>query len=260
MSGIILRTRISDGARSLATASGFRLQSLRTPSRVRRDTRLQVNWGATNPRAVPNVRCLNSGAAVELASNKLTALLAMRQAGVPVPDFWQTREEVNRRENGMIFARTLLRASEGRGIVVVRPGEELPSAPLYVQYIRKSAEYRVHVGGQEVLAIQQKRFRNDHEASADERIIRNHRNGWIFAVENVSYPATGTEQRLREAAVAAVRALGLDFGAVDMVVDKTSRANVYVLEVNTAPGLSSPTTLRAYSEYLTRAHTEQGAS
>lgn len=260
MSGIILRTRVSDGARALATASGFRLQSLRTPSRVRRGTRLQVNWGSASPRPVPNVRCLNSGAAVELASNKLSALIAMREAGVPVPDFWQTKEEVNRRENGLIFARTLLRASEGRGIVVVRPGEDLPQAPLYVQYIRKSTEYRVHVGGTEVIAIQQKRFRNDHEASADERIIRNHRNGWIFAVENVVYPTADTEERLREAAVAAVRALGLDFGAVDLVVGKTNRANVYVLEVNTAPGLSSPTTLRAYTEYLTRTHAEQGAS
>ena len=45
------------------------------------------------------------------------------------------------------FARTLLTAHSGRGIIPFNNGENtpLPEAPLYVRYVKKSEEYRVHI-------------------------------------------------------------------------------------------------------------------
>ena len=51
---------------------------------------------------------------------------------------------------------------------------------------------------------------------------------------------------VRAQSVAAVRSLGLDFGAVD-VVERQNKA--YVLEVNTAPGLVG-TTLEKYVDAI----------
>jgi glutathione synthase/RimK-type ligase-like ATP-grasp enzyme len=68
--------------------------------------------------------------------------------------------------------------------------------------------------------------------------IRNHANGWIFGRHNVvSHPEAA------RISVAAIGALGLDFGAVDVRV-RDSKA--VVLEVNSAPGLTG-NTLAAYT-------------
>lgn len=193
-------------------------------------------------------RLLNSGAAVGRASNKLLALNVLRDAGVSVPEFWTDPETVQRGKD-IILARTMLRASEGRGITVVRPGTDMPRAPLYVRYVRKSAEYRVHVLGGQVAAIQQKRRRSGVEQDKDQQLIRNYDNGWVFAIENVEFSSPEIEQQVRTQAVSAVTALGLDFGAVDIVVNRKGTV-AYVLEVNTAPGIESPQILATYVDYF----------
>jgi D-alanine-D-alanine ligase-like ATP-grasp enzyme len=65
--------------------------------------------------------------------------------------------------------------------------------------------------------------------------VRNHDNGFIFVRNDVKAPSSVEEQAVR-----AIKALGLDFGAVDIIWnDKQQKA--YVLEVNTAPGLEGST-------------------
>jgi D-alanine-D-alanine ligase-like ATP-grasp enzyme len=54
---------------------------------------------------------------------------------------------------------------------------------------------------------------------------------------------------LRELGVAAVAAVGLDFGAVDIIWNQT-QDRCYVLEINTAPGLCN-TTCQKYAEAFT---------
>lgn len=211
---------------------------------------LQINWGNTNDGLIrPGVRTLNTPAAVRLACDKGLSLSTLRQAGVRVPDFWTDPAAVTCGDSHIILARTMLRASGGRGIVVVRPGDQLPHAPLYVKYIRKSAEYRVHVLGGAAAVVQQKRRRTDTEQTADQQLIRNYDNGWVFAVENVQFISNGIREEVERQAVAAVAALGLDFGAVDIIVNRRG-TEAFVLEVNTAPGIESPTVLGAYTRYF----------
>jgi hypothetical protein len=67
---------------------------------------------------------------------------------------------------------------------------------------------------------------------------------------------TGQRAEIEKVAVAAVVALGLDFGAVDILAkypkgDLTRSPVLAVCEVNTAPGLANETTLQAYTKAIT---------
>ena len=73
--------------------------------------------------------------------------------------------------------------------------------------------------------------------------VRNLANGWVFCRDNVVEP-----DGLRDAAVSACAALGLDFGAVDIIWNEREN-KCYVLEVNTAPGLQG-TTLENYANAI----------
>lgn len=237
-------------------APSLRLHTLPAPrvleSRLSR-TRLLVNYGVTQLPSIltsrQSLRVLNPAAAVAVASSKKDTLLtlAAHEESVTIPEWCESLGED--RGSKIYLARTLLRASGGRGIVVVRPGDPVPKAPLYVRYIRKQAEYRVHVLGGRAAVTQQKRRRNGAEQNTDEQLIRNYDNGWVFATQDVRFHSPEIEESVKQQSVAAVAKLGLDFGAVDICVNLEG-TKAYVLEVNTAPGLSSPTVLAAYGQYL----------
>lgn len=108
-------------------------------------------------------------------------------------------------------------------------------------------EYRVHIfRGTSIDFVQKKRRNGAREQENYEnfgRYIRNHGDCWVFARSGVELPECAERE-----ARAAVEALGLDFGAVDLLV-RDDRA--YILEVNSAPGLDeNGTTLTKYVEAI----------
>jgi len=135
--------------------------------------------------------------------------------------------------------RHLLRASQGRGLRHVGRDGVLQRAPMYTRYVRKADEFRVHVFDGQVIDVQQKRKRRDVPNDDVNYQIRNARYGWVFCRDGVQAPDS-----VLDAAIAAVAALGLDFGAVDIGYNR-QRSMPYVFEVNTAPGLEG-TTLDSY--------------
>lgn len=211
---------------------------------------LLLNWGCSTLEVKPKNGqvLLNPPEAVANAKCKLRTFRLFRDKGVPHPQFW-TKEDVKEaeRKSTILVARTTTRGSGGEGIVIIRPGDKVVDAPLYTKYIRKNAEYRIHVVRDEIVLIQQKRKENDAEQTEDQKLIRNYENGWIFAANNVEFISDEQKENCKKAAVASVRSLGLDFGAVDLVVGLRDGLP-YVLEVNTAPGLQSPTLLEGYSK------------
>lgn len=238
----------SGGAKALGERAGI-LRATNRQVQKHGDFDVVINWGRSERRF--NGEYINQPESVVQASDKLRACALFEEAGVPIPE-WTTDRSVAEgwvTDGGShVVARRLLRANGGRGIVLVGPeGSELtstrevPAAPLYTKYIKKADEYRVHVAMGEVIDVQQKK-RNT--SVPDEQVnwqIRNHSNGWVFARVGVVPPAA-----VIDAALAAVSALALDFGAVDIGFNQhTQAATVY--EVNTAPGLEG-STLDAYFE------------
>lgn len=202
---------------------------------TRRD--IMINWGSQR---VPNLgqgRTVNDPQAVARAANKIAAFRAMQGGRVRTPE-WTTDHNIAQqwaRDGHTVIVRNLVSSFEGRGIEIVQPRGQVPRAPLYTKYVKKRHEYRVHVMNGEIIDYAEKLKRRGGEHS----LVRNTANGYIFARTGVTLPAD-----VRVQALGAVRSIGLDFGAVDVVYNER-RAEAYVLEVNTAPGIEN-STLRSY--------------
>jgi glutathione synthase/RimK-type ligase-like ATP-grasp enzyme len=232
----------SRSARSLADALGGRVLRLQGSTYRQRQQDTIINWGSTEQRVsiFPN-NVLNPFFRITQASNKLTAFNVMRDAGVQIPQFWTNREDIPD-EAFPIVCRTILNGHSGRGIVIANQRDELVNAPLYVRYIKKLHEFRIHVGrGGTVICQQRKAIPNG--TTPTNTLVRNHDNGYIYVREGFETPVQVIEQ-----AQAAIAALGLDFGAVDVIWNQHYR-QAYVLEVNTAPGLEG-STVTDYANYF----------
>ena len=220
-----------------------------------------VNWGSS---AIPapvigNARVLNHPTAVALASNKRQSFDAFRANDVQTVEHTTDRSEAQRwlADGGIVYARTRLSGHSGEGIVVCKaPGTALPdlgdvevsetlvTAQLYTKgETRQRREFRVHVAGGVISHVQQKKRSEGWRENANySNVVRNYHTGWIYALADVRVNDAG-----RANAIAAVAALGLDFGAVDII---TRGEEAWVLEVNTAPGLSG-TNMEHYVRNLT---------
>lgn len=208
-----------------------------------------INWGAgTLPDQVMACqRVLNKPEAIRKASNKLKSFELFQEAGVTIPPFFTSKEQANvflsdgQNVNASIVCRTILSGHSGAGIVIANSADDLVEAPLYTAYIKKQEEYRYHVFMGQVVDIQRKARKRDVPDDAVNWQVRNLDGGFIFAREGVVESPVASEE-----AVKAVAALGLDFGAVDLIYN-AREDKYYVLEVNTAPGLSG-TTLDGYKQ------------
>lgn len=163
-------------------------------------------------------------------------------AGVSCPKFAFRPDGISEFQFKRVVARTLTNASEGRGIVVFEKGQTPPPAPLYVEYIPKQKEFRVHVIFNDVKDVAEKRKRRGHEGER-EQYVRNTANGYVFCRTNISEPAD-----LRECALAAVRSLGREYGAVDVIWNQKLN-KCFVLEVNSRPGMCG-TTVEKYADAI----------
>jgi len=238
-----MRTRInpygiSKSARALSKYLGAK-RLLVTGSRFKGkygDT--VINWG--NGRGdVGGARQINRLYDVQLANNKLSTLRVLTEANVDVPN-WTTERSALVPEK-LYMARTTLYGHSGQGIRLGEPYELPVTAPLYVEYIEKVAEYRVIVVNSKIVDFKKKKRRNNYEGTYGEHIW-NHGSGYIFARNDIVVPIG-----CGKLGVDAVMALGLDFGAVDIIEDKVGK--LYVLEVNTAFGIEG-TTLELFGDAL----------
>ena len=238
---IIRKSGPSNGAVALKQARGDVPIVLSSKTVFTNPRRVVINWGCLDALTVTG-RLLNTPAAIAVARDKLRAFNALKDNdAVNVPKYWTTIEEANNERKGIVLERHTLTGQSGSGIVIRREGEDLTRAPLYVRYVRKQREYRVHVFDGKTIAVQQKR-KTEELASPDASLIRNHHNGWVFCINSVNEEGLDAVKGM---AVAAAAGLGLDFGAVDVVVGSRDE-KPYFLEVNTRPGLSSPTVIAAY--------------
>lgn len=204
-----------------------------------------INWGCTRLpiNILGTADVFNEPFAVENATNKLSALSIMKETGVSVPDFTTTKELAEGwiNEGIQVCARATLTGKEGEGLTI-HSTLPIPTVPLYTKYVKKKNEYRIHVFGNRVIDMQEKKKR----AGVEERDtrIRNTANGYVFCRQGIQVP-----QCCQDEAVKAVQALGLDFGGVDVVYNKY-HDKAYVLEINTAPGFEG-TTVEKYKEAFT---------
>ena len=233
----------------LTEALKYKVVQLRTEGSkyVPRNHHIVVNWGCSRAPEwwTPDVRMLNRPDYVAKATNKLITFQEFQRAQFDHIPPWTADKGVAEqwiKEGFAVVCRTVVNGHSGRGIVMADAIDQLVAAPLYTQYVKKLKEFRCHVAFGNVIDVQEKRRRSEVGSEADNR-IRNYHTGWVYCREEITEP-----DGMRDVAITALAALGLDFGAVDVLFNKHQN-RCYVLEVNCAPGLEG-STLTTYSTLI----------
>lgn len=240
-------------AERLTTLLHYRVRRLfidrPNPTFTPREWTKVINWGASDAGRFVDLshvsRVINPSSVITVAGNKLSTFEKLKDVdGIRIPTFTTDRSVAESwlRDGIDVVCRTQLSGHSGAGIVLSTKDNPIVAAPLYVQYVKKQKEFRVHVAFGEVIDVQEKRKRSDlPEDFATNFQVRNHQTGWVYCRENIEEP-----RELRGMAQSVVARLGLDFGAVDIIYNAKSDA-CYCLEVNTAPGLEG-TTVEKYAQ------------
>ena len=233
---------------------------------IPREEDVIINWGSSkNP--VFDIRggckLLNPPERVHDATNKVMCFRALEAANVPTLDFTLDPDVAYKwlEEPGVaVFARSLLAGHGGAGIIVLHNQVEYQDTTynqrqnfkFFTKHQASDSEFRVHVvNGKMIDAAQKKQMGNDKlkaEGIELDMEVRNHNKGWIFARQGVVIPDS-----VRDACIAAVAAVKLDFGAVDVLYSNLD--GPFILEINTAPGLEG-TTLTRYIAAMKGAYDE----
>jgi len=184
---------------------------------------LVVCWGHSVH--VPLTNPLNP----KLIGNKLRELEKLREAKVNVPNFSTLKVE-----NWLV--RTLNHKA-GSDLI-----QNLEQGDYYTEKIENiKHEFRVHVFKGKSIRVGIKRPKENAHP-------------WIRSLERAWYLDYGTfcqdniTKKVRYAAKKAVKALGYDFGAVDIGLLENKK--VVVFEVNSAPGLAINNTSLAYARHI----------
>jgi glutathione synthase/RimK-type ligase-like ATP-grasp enzyme len=193
---------------------------------------------------------INTIEAINNARNKFKSLQMMEEGGCRVPKATEDVPVIGNGQRTIWFARKKYH-HKGLDIVVCKTNRELEQAKTdgaeyFVQYVPIGKEYRYHVFGDKILqaCIKFKEAGNGG-VGADTDIIRNLDHGWKFA-------EIEPQPKASEYAIKACRALGLHFGAVD-IIEEQGHTLLYVLEVNTAAGLDNKRLeayIKAFKNYI----------
>jgi hypothetical protein len=241
----------SSSAKALSEALGIKRLKLQNSKWKPKADTVIINWGSSEYRCleglpVPegiSVSILNSPLDVAVATDKKKFFVKMLEkdngqadGNLLTPLFWLDAESIPA-DRYPVVCRTILNGHSGNGIVIADKPDDVVPAPLYVQYVKKKKEFRIHIGklpdGTYTIIAEQQKVKKSGQDPLDWR-IRSHANGFVFQRQGIDVPVS-----VRPAAIRALEATGLDFGAIDIIY--TAEGKAFVLEVNTAPGLEGQT-------------------
>ena len=197
-----------------------------------------IRWGnSLNPELDGRFeRVINSSESIINATDKLRSLEIMSEAELNVPAWSEDPEELVEEFGYPILGRRLRHARGSDIQFCLQKRDFRRPRDFYTVYIPTNREYRVHVVGDEAVRVQAKYLDFPEQKKA---WIRNYESGYRFR-----NPRLRMHRRRLQDAIRAVSVLGLDFGAVDLIVGDDNET--YILEVNTAPSCS-PLTGAAYA-------------
>jgi len=191
-----------------------------------------INWGRSRAHTRLNPDTRN-------ATNKRVMRELFKEHGVPMPKLWDTTDL--RGVRWPLVGRPD-KHTKGRGFWLCNSKEDVEKAKRgtrrkmaathFMRFVQSDHEFRVHIFKGKSIRISEKKFFEDEGGKRDYTTIK----------------PTSNIKHVRRAAKKAVKALGLDFGAVDVLATDDE---CWVLEVNTAPGLGG-TMPKVWAETFTK--------
>lgn len=197
--------------------------------------------------------------AIKLASDKLKARKTMIDDMIPCPKTYSRDEIVSMnwsRIDYPIIQRNI-KHHGGRDVTVINSASELEESLYHSDYdiyfsefYPKSKEFRVHVASGKAIIVAEKLVPEEME---DEVVWNLNDNGVCHDFNTYRWSEYRQIEEVITTASLAVRSLGLDYGAVDVVAYPKEREEYLppcaVLEVNTAPRLEEYGISR-YAQYF----------
>lgn len=185
-----------------------------------------INWGRYKANSELNPDISN-------VTNKRKMRELFKEHGVPMPRLVGTYDMMHPITNGVSYPYPVVgrpdRHTKGRGFWKCRNWEEVKRAMMgtrkkkaathFMEFVDAEREYRVHVFKGKSIRISEKVFTDSTKKEY-----------------TTGKPGDIKLKTVREAAKAAVAAVGLDFGAVDILARGSNNEHVWVTEVNAAPG------------------------
>ena len=235
--------------------------------------KLLINLGTTEDVKAEKL-VLNPRAMVIAASHKLLAREQFRDQGVPTPPLFRRVGEI-KEEDLPVVGRTT-RHHKGQGFWLCRTLREVSQASSagathFLGFIPNTREYRVHtfIRSKSLGKPVKERTPEDYKSikisekvwtgkgTPDPNIPqKNHQFGWTFLGQQ-----NRREEELavvRQSAKMAIAALGMDFGAVDIMYQIRYKLP-YVLEINSTPSLADENsdTCERYAGQITKIYQAQ---
>lgn len=207
-----------------------------------------INWGNSkegiwyNQALYNGTRILNKPKHVKKAVNKILTLKELQKNDIPTIEFTEDKEIAKDwiLNDSIVVCRRLTGSSQGRGIELAMDSDSVIDASLYTRFIPSKNEFRVHICFGQVIDYCQKIAENEEETNF---LVKTHKNGWVYK-RGVAIRS----DLVRQTAINTIEALGLDFGAVDLILKNDK---VYVIEVNSAPGIMGMS-LEKYTEMFNK--------
>jgi hypothetical protein len=275
-----LAEALNDAGIPARRTQGGLLREERVRTRLAEGRDRLICWGNVAPVAAPHI--LNGS----VLRSKYQDALVLKQANVPTIEVSQNRPPAQRQARGTLqMEADGIEAyhQDGRGLVLnydeqsarhtiqqlrewldapLPPvaewlgrrnnhigGSDLLTPPMNPDFwVRKESineEYRLHIfRGKSIRAGRKVNRGVRPDGRPSHEWIRSFDAGWIIAYEGFKSSASQ-----REIATNAVKALGLDFGAVDLA--QKADGSLFVLEVNRAPGIEGGS-IQAYVQAINK--------
>lgn len=168
-------------------------------------------------------------------TDKFRELKTLKKGGVRVPQFWDINSAIPLGGGKQYVARKFHHMG-GRDVRLMTTEKGLrirrANGWNYVtKFIPSTREFRCWIYRRRHLRTYEKVKTRNVKVNPLRELARNHNNGYGFIMlhaDRVPRPAV-------EQAIAAIEAMQLDFGAIDILLGNDGK--YYVLEVNTAPGV-----------------------
>lgn len=163
------------------------------------------------------VNTVNPPAAICVSTDKIKSYAAFKKAGVPTCNY-VTKEKDVPKDWHLVVSRETTTGRNCEGVMICPPDDLVHGCPLYTEYFEHDEEHRIVVFQGKVLA----RYMKDNLQDGQYEL---------------TYMLPRGYEELDKTAIAAAKAVGLDYAGVDLLYNSDNQSHI-CLEINSGPLLT----------------------